>query len=335
MISFHSNYPLRALNTFAIDAVACHYVEFSTQQQIAEIFERVARENYKWWPLGGGSNIIFTGAFDGVVIRCVADNIVSQNGLVVADAGVKWDDLVEWCVRRGYGGLENLSDIPGTVGASPVQNIGAYGVEAGERIEWVEYFDSLSGEVRRISGDRCAFGYRDSIFKNELNGRAFVLSVAYRVDEKFEPSTAKLGYGDLEARVQASGELTLESVRRAVIDIRRSKLPQPDVEPNAGSFFKNPVVDARVADELLHLHPSMTVYPLPDGRVKIPAGWLIDKAGWKGYRRGPVGVHPLQALVIVNYDSGSADDILALAGDIKADIAAKFGVEISMEVGVL
>lgn len=335
MIYFHSNYSLRALNTFALDAVACHYVEFSTPQQLNEIFDCVVRENYKWWPLGGGSNTIFTGTFDGVVIRCTAGNILYDNGLVVADAGVKWDDLVAWCVERGYGGLENLSYIPGTVGASPVQNIGAYGAQAGDRIEWVEFFDFSTGKLCTLRGEECKFGYRDSIFKNELNGRAFVLRVAYRVDEKFDPSTVTLDYGDLGARVKASGGVTLENIRREVIAIRRSKLPEPDVEPNAGSFFKNPVVDADVADKLLHLYPSMTVYPLPDGRVKVPAGWLIDRAGWKGFRRGPVGVHPLQALVLVNYDSGSAADILALAGDIKADIAAKFGIEISMEVGVL
>lgn len=322
-------------NTFGIDAVASSFVQFKTYAEIAEIAQYVQTENRSWWPLGQGSNIIFTGKFSGVIIQCTANSIAYQGGLVVADAGADWDTLVGWCVERGYAGLENLSYIPSSVGATPVQNIGAYGAEAGDSIEWVEYFDFETHKICKIDGAHCKFGYRDSIFKNELKNRAFVLRVAYRVNEQFSPSAAKLDYGDLRARVEAAGGVTIENIRTSVIEIRRSKLPEPKIEPNAGSFFTNPVVAKDIADKIRQMYPDITLYPTVSGKVKIPAGALIDRAGWKGKRIGKVGVHPRQALVIVNYDHGNADDILALANAIKSDIHTKFGIELQMEVNVL
>lgn len=335
MFFLKSNYPLGALNTFGVECDAAYFAQFTSIDELTEIFEYVLCHNLTWWPLGGGSNVIFTGNFDGVIIQCTAKSIEYKDGLVIADAGANWDDLVAWCVERNYAGLENLSYIPGSVGASPVQNIGAYGAEAGDCIEWVEYFDFYTASVCRIAGSECKFGYRDSIFKGELKGNAVVIRVAYRINEKFDPENAQLNYGDLRARVESTGEISLANIRKAVIEIRQEKLPEPAVEPNAGSFFKNPVVSQDIAHKIRAQHPDITLYPTLGGGVKVPAGALIDRAGWKGKRLGKVGIHSKQALVIVNYDKGSATDILNLAGAIEKDVEEKFGVTLQMEVNIL
>lgn len=332
---FSTSTSLLTYNTFGLNATAHHFATWHDTASLVEIVEKCNSRTLDFRVLGGGSNTILTGDFCGAIIHPVSSKITLEDRLVVAEAGVEWDTLVGWCVERGLTGLENLSYIPGTVGASPVQNIGAYGVEAADSIEWVEYLDTKSMKICRIEGSDCKFGYRESIFKKEFKQSAVVIRVAYRVSKNFDPTSAKLDYGDLRTKVEAmDGGITLANIRSAVTDIRRSKLPDPDQVGNAGSFFKNPVVATAKFEELKAKYSDIPSYPA-DGGVKIPAAWMIERAGWKGFRDGEVGVHDRQALVIVNYGEATATDILILARRIQSDVKIKFGVEISMEVGVL
>lgn len=338
MNKISDNYALRSLNTFGLDADAAHWAEFSDTRQLRELI-LVCRDNrWPWYVLSGGSNIILTGNFPGLVLHPTAKGItMPRPGLVRAEAGVVWDDLVAWSVERRLGGLENLSYIPGYVGAAPVQNIGAYGAEAKDTIETVEYFDTESLETVRIGGGDCAFGYRESVFKGPLKGRAIVTAVEFRlVPEKEGQYTYNIGYGDLHDRVTEMGGPSLANIRAAVTAIRKEKLPEPSVTGNAGSFFKNPVIPAGQAEKLRSQYPDMPGYPCSGGaEVKVPAAWLIDQAGWKGFRCGTVGVHPRQALVLINLGGATAQEILNLARRIIADVQQKFGIALSMEVNVL
>ena len=260
---------------------------------------------------------------------------VSDDGRTVrvrAGAGVEWDDLVAWAVRNGLGGIENLSLIPGYVGAAPVQNIGAYGAEAKDTIESVECLLTDTRETVTLSNAECRFGYRDSIFKRELKGRAVILAVQFVLarDPQF-----RLRYGDVEQQVEAPGGVSLENIRRAVIAIRSSKLPDPKVLGNAGSFFKNPVVSQAQADFLTKKYPDMPRYATGEGRVKLAAGWLIDRCGWRGSRLGPAGIHERQALVVVNHGGATGADIVRLARAVQQDVLERFGVTIDMEVNLI
>lgn len=325
MIFSQNDYPLTSLNTFGIKAEARHYVKTDNASDLA----RVVGESENFVMLGGGSNIIFTGRSEATIIQYVASKIELQGELVVVDAGVEWDSLVAWCTDRNINGLENLSLIPGTVGASPVQNIGAYGIEAGDRIEWVEYLDPKTGAVDKIAGRDCRFGYRESIFKHEKRG-SVVLRVAYGLGR----GDFRLDYGDLRAEVEKLGGATADNIRAAVIKIRREKLPDPRVLGNAGSFFKNPVINLFDFEQLKKQHPDIPSYAA-EGGIKVPAGWLIDRAGWKGRRQGAVGVHEKQALVLVNYGGATADDVLNFAAQIEASIAEKYGIALEKEVTVI
>lgn len=338
MTNFSDNFALRGRNTFGLDATAPYWAEFRTAGELRDIILACRERSLPWYVLGGGSNIILTGNFPGVVIHPAADGITQpEPDLVRAEAATVWDDLVAFTVERGLGGLENLSLIPGHAGAAPVQNIGAYGVEAKDTIETVEYFDTETLETLRIKGSECAFGYRESIFKGPLKGRAIVTAVEFRLTPDAEGEyTYNIGYGDLHDRVMELGGASLENIRRAVIAIREAKLPDPAVTGNAGSFFKNPVIPAAQAEELRRQHPEMPGYPCNGGaEVKVPAAWLIDRAGWKGFRSGTVGVHPRQALVLINLGGATAQEILTLARRIICDVERKFGVTLTMEVNVL
>lgn len=335
MAIFSTQTSLLTYNTFGLDATAAYFATWHDTASLVDVVEKCHSRALDFRVLGGGSNTILTGDWGGAIIHPVSNKISAEGDLVVAEAGVEWDKLVGWCVERGLAGLENLSYIPGTVGASPVQNIGAYGAESGDRIEWVEYLDTESMKIERIAGNDCKFGYRESIFKKELKNRAIVIRVAYRIDREFDAANAKLDYGDLRTKVEAmEGGATLRNIRTAVTEIRRSKLPDPEEIGNAGSFFKNPVVSVGKFESLKELYPNIPSYTAPNG-VKIPAGWLIERSGWKGYRDGEVGVHDRQALVIVNYGGATAADIMMLARSIQSDVKLKFGIEISMEVGIL
>lgn len=338
MNKISDNYALRSLNTFGLDATAAHWAEFRSAGELRELLLACRGNRWPWYVVSGGSNIILTGNFPGLVLHPAADRItMPEPTLVRAEAGVVWDHLVAWTVGRGLGGLENLSYIPGFTGAAPVQNIGAYGAEAKDTIETVEYLDAETLETVRIHGAECAFGYRESIFKGPMKGRAIVTAVEFRlIPEESGKYTYNIGYGDLHDRVTEMGGPSLANIRAAVTAIRKEKLPEPSVTGNAGSFFKNPIIPMAQAEKLRGQHPDMPGYPCSNGtEMKVPAAWLIDRAGWKGYRCGTVGVHPRQALVLINLGGATAQEILNLARRIIADVQQKFGIALSMEVNIL
>ena len=327
---------LKELNTFGIPARVAGYAEFCNKCDLDSIFADPEWSGKSWYVLSGGSNILLTGNYDGLILHPAGDGIEETGraaGSVTlrVQAGVDWDRFVSYCVEQGYGGIENLSDIPGYVGACPIQNIGAYGTEVKDTITEVEAYLVESGEVRCFTNAECRFGYRDSIFKQEWKGRAIVLSVTFRLSLRPQ---FNIGYGDLGREVEALGGPSLKNIRRAVMAIRAAKLPDPKVLGNSGSFFKNPVVSREKAEELKEIYPDMPAYPAPDG-VKLAAGWLIDRAGLKGYRQGYVGVHEKQALVLVNYGGANGQDVLALADHVIRTIEEKFGIRLGMEVNVL
>lgn len=328
------NKQLKSLNTFGISCYADQYIEFTGADDLYHIFSRNLPE--QWQVLSGGSNILFTGNYKGTLLHPTDNSIeiiedTPHDVLIRTGAGTVWDDFVLYCVEHELSGAENLSYIPGYTGAAPVQNIGAYGSEAKDIIETVEIFDLSKLSTRNLTKEECAFGYRDSIFKNALKRKAIVTNVFFRLHKIFTPN---LSYSNLEERVTALGNISLQNVRKAVIDTRKEKLPDPKKIGNGGSFFKNPVVAPEIAETLQRQYPDMPVYQTANG-VKIPAGWLIDKAGWKGYRRGDAGVHTKQALVLVNYANASGQDILTLATDIQNDILQKFGIVITPEINIL
>lgn len=252
--------------------------------------------------------------------------------IVSAGAGVVWDKLVEWTVNNGFGGLENLSLIPGMVGASPVQNIGAYGVEVKDSIEMVRTIDLSGGSIHVFSNNECEFGYRDSIFKKDKKGKYLVTRVYYKL---IISPLINLSYGSLKEEVNKLGSETLNNVRQAVISIRRSKLPDPNLIGNAGSFFKNPVVTRSVADNLKTDYPLMPVYDDQSGGIKLAAGWLIDQCGWKGKRNGDAGVHENQALVLVNYGKATGKELYILSEEIRKSVLNRFGVNLDREVEII
>ena len=326
---------LRTRNSFGVDQQAARLVEFETPEDLRTLFAAGIPE--KWTVLAGGNNILFTRDYDGVLLTPVARGItlLSDDGdevRVRADAGVEWDDLVEWAVGRGLWGIENLSLIPGKAGAAPVQNIGAYGCEAKDAIRRVEMYCVETGAMLTLDAAHCGFGYRESVFKHDLKGRVIITAVEIALTHTPRP---RLGYGDVEREVEARGGATLRNIREAICAIRRAKLPDPAVLGNAGSFFKNPVVGAAAAERLLAEYPDMPHYPAPEGRVKLAAGWLIDRAGMKGSRKGAVGVHERQALVLVNHGGATGGEVIAFAHEVQEQVREKFGIEIDREVNIL
>ena len=327
---------LSGRNSFGVGQQAARLAEFETEEDLRTIFSGGVPE--RWAVLSGGNNILFTRDYDGLLLTPVARQItpLGEEGDTVrvrADAGVEWDDLVEWAVERGLWGIENLSLIPGKAGAAPVQNIGAYGCEAKDVIERVHMFCTDNRSAMVIDAGHCCFGYRESIFKHELRGRVIITAVDIRLSRTPRP---RLGYGDVEREVEARGGVTLRNIREAICAIRRAKLPDPKVTGNAGSFFKNPVVDESVAQQLRASWPDMPLYPAAlSGKAKLAAGWLIDKAGLKGCRSGRVGIHERQALVLVNLGGATGGEILDFARMVQARVHEKFGIEIDTEVNIL
>ena len=326
---------LRGRNSFGVDQRAARLVEFETAEDLRTFF--AAGIPGRWTVLAGGNNILFTEDYDGVLLTPVARQIalLSDDGDEVrlrVEAGVEWDDLVEWAVERGLWGIENLSLIPGKAGSAPVQNIGAYGCEAKDAIRRVEMYCVETGTVLTLDAAHCGFGYRESVFKHDLKGRVIITAVEIALSHTPRP---RLGYGDVEREVEARGGATLRNIREAICSIRRAKLPDPAVLGNAGSFFKNPVVGAAAAERLLAEYPDMPHYPAPEGRVKLAAGWLIDRAGMKGLRKGAVGVHERQALVLVNHGGATGGEVIAFAHEVQERVRGKFGIEIDTEVNIL
>ena len=336
MIKEYKDHPLRDLNSFHVEERADRIIEFDSKQDLDQIFaEGATPEN--WYVLGGGNNILFTQRFAGTLLKPVGKGIkikaqIDDSVIVEAEAGVEWDDLVAWSVERDLWGMENLSLIPGTVGAAPVQNIGAYGAEAKDVIERVHFFDVEDRKHHTLGCAECRFAYRDSIFKHELKGRAIITSVEFRLSKSSQPS---LGYGDLAKEVELRGGATLKNIREAVCAIRQSKLPDTAVLGNAGSFFKNPIVNKEVSERLKAEYDTMPIYPVSEHKCKLAAGWLIDQAGLKGYRKGNVGVHERQALVLVNFGGATGAEVIALSKEVRERVFAKFGINIDPEVNIL
>lgn len=335
MITLCREYPLLKHNTFGIAAKARFFVEFSSEDELLDYLAGGFKENFL--VIGGGSNLLFVNDFNGTVfhsaitgIEVVAEN--EHDVLLRVGSGVNWDELVAYCVEHGWYGMENLSLIPGEAGASAVQNVGAYGVEAGELIETVEAVAVANAEKRLFTRDECRFAYRYSIFKAEEKGRNIITYVTYRLKKK---APFKLSYGNLKEKVEELGGETLENVRKAVCEIREAKLPDPAKTGSAGSFFMNPVVSSDVAEKLIAQYPSMPHYPLQSGDVKLSAGWMIEQCGWKNAPHEHVGVYPHQALVVVNLGGATGKEVVDFAAEVVASVYEKFGVRLNMEVNVI
>jgi len=337
MAELLENYSLRQHNTFGLDVKCRYFFRFESEDQLTELMEENQLIANNVLVLGGGSNLLFVEDFKGLVIypEVKGIDLVDENEdnvLVRVGAGVDWDDFVAYAVDKGWGGVENLSLIPGNVGACPIQNIGAYGVEAADSIYSVEAINIETGEKVLFSNAQCEFGYRSSVFKTEFKNLFVITNVNFALSKIFNP---KLNYGSIKNEVEKLGEVTIENVRKAVIAIRESKLPDPEIIGNAGSFFKNPVVDEAFAEQLREKYKGMPEYAADGGGIKLAAGWLIDKCGWKGHRKGDAGVHKDQALVLVNYGNATGIDIISLANDIKKSVFLEFGVNLDMEVRVI
>ena len=337
-MNIQHNYPLLAHNTFGMDVEASVFVEYESVTELKEILLHQLCPEGKWLHIGGGSNLLFTGDFDGMILHSAIKGfeVVSENEdevLVRAGAGEVWDDFVAYTVEKGWYGAENLSLIPGEVGASAVQNIGAYGVEAKDLIVKVDTLEVETGKERVFGNEECGYAYRESVFKHALKGKYIVTHVTYRL---FKKPSYRLDYGNVRAELEKRGcELTLENVRRTIIDIRESKLPDPKVQGNAGSFFMNPIVPRPLFEELQGKYPSMPFYEVDAERVKIPAAWMIDQCGWKGKQLGHAGVHSKQALVLVNCGGATGQEIIALSEEIQRSVFDKLGVRISPEVNFI
>ena len=335
MIRVLENSDLSARNSFKVHQQAAKIVEFDSNSDLQQIFAEHVTD--RWMVMGGANNILFTRDIDFPIIipRNEQIEILSEEGVYVrVGAGLEWDELVAWSVERGLWGLENLSLIPGKVGAAPVQNIGAYGAEAKDTIASVEMFFPEQGAFVTLAAEHCGFGYRESVFKHTLKGRVIITSVTFCLSKVAAP---KLGYGDVEREVEARGGVSLTNIREAICAIRRAKLPDTAVTGNAGSFFKNPIVEASVAQNLLEQYPDMPHYPTTDTtKVKLAAGWLIDQCGLKGYSEGNVGVHSRQALVLINTTgNATGSEVIAFAGKVCQTVAQKFGITIEPEVNIL
>jgi UDP-N-acetylmuramate dehydrogenase len=336
------NYSLRSHNTFGIEATADLYFEYTSVKELKEALG-IWHNRHAELPalhIGQGSNLLFTGDYHGVVFHSTiggideisfsADEVTLRVG-----AGVVWDDFVAYCVEHGYGGVENLSLIPGEVGASAIQNIGAYGVEARDVIFKVEAVEMATGRDVTFSKDDCHYAYRDSIFKHELKGQYAITYVLFRMPRTFVP---RLDYGNIRAELskpEYQGKADMQTLRRAIINIRQAKLPDPKILGNAGSFFMNPVVPREKYESLAARYPGMPHYDVDDDHIKIPAGWMIEQCGWKGKSQGRAAVHDKQALVLVNLGGATSAEIVALSRSVCEDVKNKFGIEIHPEVNFI
>lgn len=327
---------LRPYNTLGVEATCREFYVYDTIEQLFTLLPKLVGK--RWLHIGSGSNLLFlTPHFDGVVLHSHIRGIeiveqTSDSVLLRVGAGEDWDDFVAYCVAHGFYGLENLSLIPGQVGASAVQNVGAYGVEAGDYIEAVETIEVETGKPRTFSHAEGCYAYRSSIFKHELQNQHIVTHVLYRLSLTFHPVLTHTAVTRLLEQARLSHEeVDANALRRAVVEVRRAKLPDPHEIGSAGSFFMNPVVSEEKAQQLLSLHPDMPHYPTPEG-VKIPAAWLIEQCGWKGRNLGQAGVHPQQALVLINLGQASGAEIARLASTIQSDVKRRFDITLHPEV---
>jgi UDP-N-acetylmuramate dehydrogenase len=335
----YQNISLKPYNTFGLEAKAAQFVECSTVEEVQVLCITFNLSQREILVLGGGSNVLLTKDFEGMVVKMNLKGIERVNEteehiFIKANSGENWHEFVLYCVEKGYGGVENLSLIPGCIGAAPMQNIGAYGVEVKDVIEEVQAVEISTGIKTSFSNAACKFGYRESIFKNEAKGKYIITSVTYKLSKKPQ---LNISYGAIKDVLQEKGIGTpsLKDVSDAVIAIRSSKLPDPKVLGNSGSFFKNPEIDAAIYEQLKASYPTIPGYPTASNQIKVPAGWLIEQCGWKGKRVGNTGAHKDQALVLVNYGNATGDEIFGLALEIQKSVKEKFGIHIIPEVNII
>lgn len=339
MITIEQDKSLQPFNTFGIDVQAKYFSDFSTIDDLREIFTQPKFKNESKLILGGGSNVLFTKNQDSLVLRnqIMGIDVIEETDdhiTIVGGGGEVWHEFVLDSIGKGYGGLENMSLIPGSLGASPMQNIGAYGVEVKDYFKYLEAFHIHTGEIHRFNNEECNFGYRDSVFKNKLKGDYIITKVAFQLKKNPEVNTS---YGAIEKEIEDRGihNPTIKDVSNAVIAIRNSKLPDPKEIGNSGSFFKNPVIEKSVFEGILSNFPNIPNYPAGDNHVKVAAGWLIEKSGWKGKTFGSYGVHKKQALVLVNYGGATGTEIFELSSKIIDSVEEQFGIRLEREVNIL
>ena len=336
-MNIRANVELKKLNTFGINVKAKNFLDINSEEDLKEIFSSRKYKNQNIFILGGGSNVLLTKDIDGLTIKISIPGIkvIEENDssvFIETGGGVVWQNLVEYCIAKNYGGIENLSLIPGTVGAAPIQNIGAYGQEIKDALFSVKGIFINDGEEGLFKNQECKFSYRSSIFKEELKGKFVISSVILKL-RKFPE--INLSYGNLKNEIDKLNlsKVTISDVSKAVCSIRKSKLPDPKMIGNAGSFFKNPEISFNIFNKLKETFPDIIGYKTESG-VKLAAGWLIDKCGWKGRRVGNAGIHDKQALVLINFGDASGSEILNLSKEIKKSVKEKFGVDLEYEVNI-
>lgn len=338
-VNIQQNISLKQYNTFGIDVNAKEFVSVDTLEELQILCQAFNLNERKLLIMGGGSNLLLTDHFNGMVIHVNLKGIQvmhenDEHVWIKSMAGEVWHKFVLWCVERNFAGLENLSLIPGYVGAAPMQNIGAYGVELKHTFDSLEAVEIATGEIKKFTNDECKFGYRESIFKHEAKGKYIIASVTFKLNKKPLFNTT---YGAIQQTLEKMqvNELSIKAISDAVIAIRSSKLPDPKVLGNAGSFFKNPEIDVQQYEQLKANFPELVAYPAGKDKVKLAAGWLIEQCGWKGKVVGHTGSHKDQALVLVNYGNATGQEILDLAQQIQISVKEKFGVDIVPEVNVI
>jgi UDP-N-acetylmuramate dehydrogenase len=338
-MTIQQNISLKPYNTFGLEATARFFVEIQSVEELKAILQDPDFQNIDKLFLGGGSNILLTKNYEGLVVKINLQGIEKNSEddahvYIQAGAGENWHQLVMYCVENQYAGMENLSLIPGTVGAAPMQNIGAYGVEIKDIFEELQALNLQTLEIETFKLEDCHFGYRESIFKHEAKGKYVITSVTFRLNKT---PVFKTSYGDIQKTLAEMNvtDLSIKVVSDAVISIRKSKLPDPAEIGNSGSFFKNPEIPKAQYDDLKARFENIPSYPINETTVKVPAGWLIEQAGWKGFRDDEIGVHARQALVLVNYGGGNGEQIKALSAKIQASVLEKFGISLSTEVNFI
>lgn len=328
---------LLAFNTFNVDAKADFLIEYDSVADLQAVLQSDVVKSNRILHVGSGSNLLFMNDFKGTILHSQIKSIdlvaEDENSVFVEiGSGVVWDDFVAYAVGNGWGGVENLSLIPGETGASAVQNIGAYGVEVQDVIEIVKTVEIETGKIREFSNAECEYDYRESIFKKELKGKYIVTSIVFKLDKQ---PAFKLEYQHLEEEVRRNGDLSLQNIRQTIIAVRESKLPDPSIQGNAGSFFMNPVISKQLFTDLQAEYPNIPHYFVSEMLEKVPAAWLIDQCGWKGKQIGNVGVHDKQALVLVNKGGATGAEIVHLAEQIQLSVKNKFGIDLVPEVNYI
>ena len=333
-VRIEKNYSLKQHNTFGIDAKCAQFVEYSSEAEAKEVAELLRTSRVPYIIRGGGSNLLLTRDYEGIVVHSACKGIERVGSRLVCGSGEVFDDVVAYSITQGLYGAENLSLIPGDVGASAVQNIGAYGAEAKDLIRSICAVEIATGNVCVVENAECEYGYRQSRFKHDWKNQYLILSVDYQFSETFEP---RLDYGNIRSELEKNGiaNPSAQELRDTIIRIREAKLPDPKVLGNAGSFFMNPIVARSKYNELAAQYEGMPHYDVDADSVKIPAGWMIDQCGWKGKSLGRAGVHDKQALVLVNRGGATGQEVVALCETIQKDVRQKFGVDIHPEVNII